>query len=622
MFDTTKTNLTDLLAQAHSGKLQLPDFQRSYVWDEDDVRGLIASIVKGFPVGALLLLENGGIAFKTRGVEGTSVDGVVPETLLLDGQQRITSLYQAVHSPKPAQMRTAKGRPVLRYFYIDIADALNEATDFAEAIKTVNAERVTVGAFGAIGDLDLSTPDKEFERLMFPLNQAGSPTAWILACVQHWMGKGDNRMELLMRFEAGLLKKIQHYAMPIIRLDRENSREAVCTVFEKVNVEGKKLDAFELVTAIFAADGYLLREDWWGTRTKKGRLDRIRGELPKRGVFADLASTDFLQACTLLHTRELRAAEEQIGKVGKELPPVSCTREALMRLPRATYERYAPAVEAGFIEAGKFLMQQKILFGRDLPYPPQVVALAAFFAIAGAKVNAAEREKLGRWFWSGVLGEYYGSATETKIARDVPELLAWMKGGPAPRTWGDTYFQVDRLDSLRIRISAAYKGLHALLMRAGCRDFMTGNSVELMTVFEDDVDIHHIFPRKWCEAHGIAPGVFNTIVNKTALSKMSNQSIGGNAPSKYIAQIEHKTGLSSAALDDILRTHLIEPAHLRADNFDAFYAARKTALAGLTTAAQGKEVVQGAEIDEAAANDPFLDEEDSSERDFSSNEAA
>lgn len=610
MFDTTKTNLTDLLAQAHEGRLQLPDFQRSYVWNEDDVRGLIASIVKGFPVGALLLLENGGIAFKTRGVEGTAVDAVVPDTLLLDGQQRITSLYQAIHSTAPASLRTSKGKPVRRYFYIDIADALNDATDFAEAIKTVNADRVTVGAFGQVGDLDLSSPEKEYTRLMFPLNRAGDPTMWIMACVQHWLGRGEDKMGLLMDFERSLLKRIQHYAMPIIRLDKENSREAVCTVFEKVNVGGKKLDAFELVTAIFAADGYLLREDWWGATGTKGRLDRIRGELPRKGVFADLASTDFLQACTLLHTRELREADEATGRAGKELTPVSCTREALLRLPRRAYERHAPAVEAGFVEAGRFLMDQKILFGRDLPYPPQVVALAAFFAIAGsAKVDASQRDKLARWFWAGVLGEYYGAATETKIARDVPELLGWMRGGPAPRTWGDTYFQTDRLDSLRIRISAAYKGLHALLMRAGCRDFMTGKPVELMTVFQDDIDIHHIFPKRWCASQGIAPAVFNSIVNKTALSRASNQSIGGDAPSRYLARIEKRTGMSPGRLDDILRTHLIEPAHLRADDFQSFYEARKEALARLAAQAQGKDPAPSAGED-ALLDDPSIEEDD------------
>ena len=65
-----------------------------------------------------------------------------------------------------------------------------------------------------------------------------------------------------------MLERIERYKMPIIRLDRKNSREAICLVFEKVNVGGKKLDAFELVTAIYAADQFDLREDWNGDRTR------------------------------------------------------------------------------------------------------------------------------------------------------------------------------------------------------------------------------------------------------------------------------------------------------------------------------------------------------------------
>ena len=67
-------------------------------------------------------------------------------------------------------------------------------------------------------------------------------------------------------------------------------------------------------------------------------------------------------------------------------------------------------------------------------------------------------------------------------SRDVPDLLAWLEGGPAPRTIADSSFQAARLDTLRSRLSAAYKGFHALLMRSGCRDFITGKGVETMTV--------------------------------------------------------------------------------------------------------------------------------------------
>src|SRR4051794_32231554 len=81
-FDSTKTDLVDLLGNAKSGEAQLPDFQRGWVWDDDHIRDLIASVSRAFPIGTVMLLETGGeVAFKTRGIEGAAVDGTDPELL-------------------------------------------------------------------------------------------------------------------------------------------------------------------------------------------------------------------------------------------------------------------------------------------------------------------------------------------------------------------------------------------------------------------------------------------------------------------------------------------------------------------------------------------------------------
>ncbi|MDF2096119.1 DUF262 domain-containing protein [Aquibaculum arenosum] len=617
-FDTTKTSLKDLLGQVDAGKLQLPEFQRDYVWDEDGVRSLLASIAKGFPVGALLTLERGGsVEFKPRGLRGTPYEHKpdeeqpVPETLLLDGQQRMTSLYQAIYSRKPAEVRTPKGKKVQRYFYLDVVAAL-EGADFEEAIFTLPPDRREKGAFGKPDGIDASSPELEFANLLFPLNQTLDPQNWIFDCLGYWMGRQEDRRDMLNELRNSILDNIRDYQMPVIRLSKDNSREAVCTVFEKVNVGGKKLDAFELVTAIYAADRFNLREDWFGNPREHlvGRLEKMRGNTPKDGVFADLANTDFLQACTVLHTMDLNEEALAEGKTGKAVPAISCRREVMLGLPLLAYRKHADNVQQGFVEAAKFLNSQKIVWGRDVPYPPQMVALAAFFARYGFKLSAPQREKLRHWYWSGVLGEYYGSATETKIARDVPQLIEWMEDDKAePRTVWDTYFQMDRLDSLRMRLSAAYKGLHALLMREGCEDFISGQPVDLMTVYSNPMDIHHIFPRKWCEEKGLNPNDYNSIVNKTALSAATNREIGGDAPSDYLERIERKYKFTPEQLDAILRTHLIEPELLRADDFEGFYVARKEALAELAQRAQGKAVLREDDEEEGLPDEELAEQE-------------
>src|SRR5262245_33834927 len=92
-FKTNPYGLYDLLKDCHAGTLQLPDFQRSWVWDEDRIKSLIASVSRAFPIGALMALETGGpVNFKPRPVEGAPPEAKAaqPTSLLLDGQQRMT----------------------------------------------------------------------------------------------------------------------------------------------------------------------------------------------------------------------------------------------------------------------------------------------------------------------------------------------------------------------------------------------------------------------------------------------------------------------------------------------------------------------------------------------------
>lgn len=630
MFDTTKEDLKDILRKAQEGRLQLPDFQRDYVWGDEDVRSLIASIAKGFPVGALLTLENGGeVRFKPRLLAGVPQIEVAPAELLLDGQQRITSLYQVAFSQMPVRTKTVNGS-IERYYYLDIKMALTDAASIDDAIVGVPADRIVRENFGRDIKLDLSTRAQEFEHDHFPLNQVFNSGGrdWFYDWRDHWRAKGRDVSDLERAFVRTVIDTIERYKMPTIRLDRRNSREAICLVFEKVNVGGKKLDAFELVTAIYASDNFDLREDWSGTvkPVTLGRRARMIGSPNRRDVLTEIASTDFLQSCTLLHTRKHRLAREAEKKTGKELPQISCNRDALLGLPLAAYKEHAASVELGFIEAGAFLNEQKIIWNKDIPYPPLVVGLASAFAILGETAQTtAAKQKLSQWFWCATLGELYGSSTDSRLAKDVPQLVNWVIGTDTrPQSLDEALFQQDRLRSLRSRLSAAYKGLHALLMRHGCRDFITGRGVELMTFFNDKIDIHHIFPKKWCIGKGIKPVVFNSIVNKSPLFKRSNIKISGDAPSEYLKKIEMEQGISASDLDDILRSHLINPEHLRNDDFVSFMDARTTALSELIANAMGKPVVQvhGTNEAEQFQDSDAMDEDDADSDEASLGEAA
>ena len=169
MFDITKEDLKDLLREVDAGRLQLPEFQRSYVWNDEDVRSLLASVAKGFPVGALLTLETGGeLNFKPRLLEGVEDKKVDPTQLLLDGQQRMTSLFQTTFSKFPVSTKTAKNVEVDRFYYVDIKKAVGTEADIGAAIVGVSADRTIREQFGKVISFDLRTSELEFENDMFP----------------------------------------------------------------------------------------------------------------------------------------------------------------------------------------------------------------------------------------------------------------------------------------------------------------------------------------------------------------------------------------------------------------------------------------------------------------------
>jgi hypothetical protein len=390
-FQINPIDLNKLLDDCHRGILQLPDFQRSWVWDEDRIKSLIASVSRAFPVGALMSLESGGpVNFKPRPVEGAPAEAksTSPQSLLLDGQQRMTSLYQVTLRGKVVETVTPKKKKVQRWFYIDIRKALDQAADREDAIVGVPIDRVVKAEFGRGSTLDLSTPDLEYRELMYPIAQVFDWDKWQDGFDNYWRGDENEPVRQDFRaFKRQVLENFKYYRVPVITLDRSTSKEAVCVVFEKVNTGGKALDAFELVTAMYAASGHELRKDWYGDESTKGRHRRFAETLrpagEETGIIAGVGNTDFLQAISLFHTRDRRRAAEAEGKQGKELPAVSGNRQALLNLPLEAYKKYEAQVERGFVQAAKFLYMIHIYRIFDLPYQSQIVPLAAILADIG-----------------------------------------------------------------------------------------------------------------------------------------------------------------------------------------------------------------------------------------------
>ena len=594
-FDSKKVSLKDLLREITAGKIQLPDFQRGWIWDDDHIQDLLVSIARSFPIGAVMLLKAGGdVRFQTRPVEGLeeeAISGRVPEKLILDGQQRLTTLTQALALQKPVTTQTAKHKKIKRYYYFHIQRALDAPNSLDEAVVAVDENRQVLSNFGRTVDRDLSTTQLECKQLHFPCNQIMDSDHW--ETILHRVA--PDRFGTYMKFRSQILDAFRSYHIPVIQLEKETPKEAVCLVFEKVNTSSVQLSVFELITATYAADGYNLRDDWFGStvRNVESRKDRLEKNVLLKGI----EPTDFLQGVSLLCTHGLRRADVEAGKTGKHVRPVSAKRVDVLQLPLSAWNQWADELEGGFRDVARFLRRQSFYNGRELPYRTQLVPLAAVLTRIGERwLEPHIYDKLTRWFWCGVLGELYGGAVETRMANDYEELIGWFENDKAlPRTVREANFQRDRFDTLRSRLSAAYKGINVLVLREGAKDWYWKGTIQELDADGITLDVHHIFPQGWCRTQGITKDRYDSILNKAPISSKANRTIGGEAPSRYLPRLQDLIRLSVSETDELLASHALAPGLLRCDAFDEFLEDRRIRLSRLVEVAMGKPVVHAAE---------------------------
>ena len=595
MFNAQPVSLKVILDDVSTGNIQLPDFQRGWVWDDDRITEILESVSRGFPVGAITTLSaSKSIRLKPRLIEGVpyEFEKAAPATYVLDGQQRLTSLYQALLHPGPVITQDSKKKSVKRWYYIDMLRALDRSMYRDNAFISVPEDRKTTTGFGRQIVVDLSTRELEYRNHMMPTEQLLNAMTWVLGYNTYWGSNGSthpsgNLTEFLDDFNVHVIGVFGNYSIPVINLGQDVPKEAVCKVFEKVNTGGVTLTVFELVTASFAADSdeFRLRDNW------DKRRKRMRS---KYGVLQGIEGEHFLQAIALLATNHRRKEAAANGVPKSQLPGISCKKETILNLRLADYQKWADVAEKGLEQAAKFLAEQFIFGRKDVPYSTQIIPLAVILSELGDEAFPAKASKrLERWYWSGVFGEEYGSQIDTKFALDLLQVPEYVRGGPEPTLITQSSFIPERLVTLRSRRSAAYKGLYALQMKNGAADWITGKPLAIAVILAKNIDIHHIFPKSWCKKRKppISSTLFDSIINKTPIDAQSHKTIGWRGPSRYIPKLERK--IEAETLDAALRSHWLNPESLRSDDFAKCFVERGEAMLELIGEAMGKRIEGG-----------------------------
>ncbi len=268
IFQAKSESLAAMLPAIHDHKAALPNFQREWVWEPPMVKDLIVSVANRYPAGSLLTMPNAGDKFALRPFSGSGSElKTTPTLMILDGQQRLTSLYQALFSK--SGIKDAKGGT--HFVYLDVEKLTRHETEesqqeatFEDCIFTVPVNRhgQRLRYKGLRDHDDITTVDQEISQGTLPLSTVFNPddlVAWRDRYIQERANRDyDRLMELREEWDqevAPWIVRMRDYRFPVIELNRDMELHAICHIFEKVNSTGVPLTVFELCTAILWAQG-------------------------------------------------------------------------------------------------------------------------------------------------------------------------------------------------------------------------------------------------------------------------------------------------------------------------------------------------------------------------------
>jgi hypothetical protein len=556
-FRTDPISLPHMLSSIHERQLALPDFQRDFVWDARATEELIESICRSFPAGTLLFMPWRDDVFTPRAVQGApDLNGSNPNQLILDGQQRLSSLYQACYGAGEYRYFAAL-QPLLG------DGGIEDAIFYRRKNRCKRIEEIGTQA----------------EELVLPLAKLFSPGhsfhAWLDQICQVRDEDPEQQTELrgsLRKAYESYIKPLEEYRFPVVELSSQTKLEAICSIFETLNRTGIKLSVFDLLAARFYAKGLDLRRQWQDTT----QLTPIIEEFG-------------IDRYYLLQSIALRAK----GSV-KRGDVLDLTVDEMTEHWHSVVEGYRAALEMLRDECG-------VRAGKWLPYGYLLVPLAALWADlieTGGPSSALNRVRFKQWFWCSGFSAAYDRAANTQADRDYLELRRWAESGQEPTTVSGFAFDRSRLREITPKQQSVYKALMALVISNGARDFHHGQELTAASIAAQNVDDHHIFPRAFLnptdQDRAYPTQLVDCILNRTLIDTDTNQRIGKRPPGQYLGELAAQLDQAdSSAFEQVLDSHLLPSgvhSPLLAADFPAFLDWREDRIAERMASLTGKPI--------------------------------
>lgn len=526
-----------LFQDIERGDLKLPMFQRDFVWDKEQTAKLIDSILKGYPIGTFILWKTREELRSFRNLGGHDLP-LTPKGdyahFILDGQQRITSLYAV----RRGLRITREGKEVnYRDIYIDLE--LEQGTDeqvvvASIPIKVVNGKEVPKRSISVHDALNRSNIDLEEDYTR--------PEREIIFSYQMQLASYDFSTVV-----------IQDY--PI---------EVACEVFARINTGGKELSVFEIMVAKTYDEklGFDLAEQFDSLRDGCDDDDDL---CLRRACFETISPAVVMQSVAAIAVKAVRSKD-------------------ILRIKRDQFIANWQPMKDSLFEAVDFVRHTlRVPVSQLLPYASILVPLTYFFhRTKNKKPTSKQRALIEQWFYWVGYNYRYSSGTETKLAEDLVKMDKIINEIP-PRYLTDEIKVPDSIfDEWEFSAGdAACKAVLCLLVYQQPKSFDSNAVVNLDNSnlkIATSKNYHHFFPKAYL-AENLPRAEPNLMANITLIDGYGNKHrIGKKAPSVYIQKFSDE----NEKIADSLQTHLIgnlEDFGIITNNYNLFIKKRGLAMA-------------------------------------------
>lgn len=562
IFEATPRQLSNLVTRIRSGEIALPDFQRDFVWDSSKTEELIQSIISKFPVGTLLFWKQGSESlFASRSFEGSPpLGGKKPVELVLDGQQRLTALYQAL---------TGTGD---ERFYLKVDEFIEAASGRILDFHEVNFDGAIISVPVATSKAQETKNSEILKPAHFPVADVSSFDDWLDEYVEA-LASGDPEIDqkamksLYRKMRDKYIIPLRAYGLPVVTLPETTPIEAVCTIFETLNRTGKPLGPFELLTARYFPQGVYLRDDWDEAQSSYKTL-----------VDFNVDPYNVLQAvCLRAHGSAQRS-------------------DVLKKLEADDIKEHWNPVIKGI--AGVLDMLQAdcgLVAPKWLPYGMMLIPMAAAWPEISALDpldRASAYARLQKFYWCSVFTTNYDQGANSQVGADYARLKTWAVSGAGdpPEAVQDLPISAATFRAASVRRKALYSGLMCLLVTSRAEDFHTGQAMTPHRVSESQIDSHHIFPKAYLRKQGSTESS-ELLLNRSLIDAETNRIIKDRAPSIYLKEMSEAYGADK--LKSVLASHAIKldgSSGIIRDEYEVFLDERLATIVKMVERATGRQL--------------------------------